>query len=156
MAKRKTTRKKKQEPVEDYQRSSFWPLAGAILMFLLAVFVLLGGFGTGGPLPTTLFDGAYWALGWAAYLVPVALVYFGMAKFMTHDRRIPLPALVSMLAFIIMMSSWFQVGFGSYNELANDWDTDQGGQVGMLFGTLALGALDKLPAAIMFLSLIHI
>ena len=56
MAKRKT-RKKAPEPVE---RSPFWPLTGAILLFVLALFLVLGGFGTGGPLPKGMFDGAYW------------------------------------------------------------------------------------------------
>jgi S-DNA-T family DNA segregation ATPase FtsK/SpoIIIE len=146
---RKRSRAQEQEPV-DYQRSTFWSIAGAILMFLLAVFVLLGGFGTGGELPKALFGGSYWALGWAAYLVPVALTYFGIAKLLTVDKRVPLPALMSMSAFIIMTASWFQTGFGKYNQSLAQWDTLPGGQVGGLFGGLALNALDKLPASIMF------
>ena len=68
--KKKQTRKKKVQEPEYRERSAFWPLAGAILMFLLAVFVLLGGFGTGGPLPKNLYHGAYWTLGWASSYPP--------------------------------------------------------------------------------------
>src|SRR6185369_2284880 len=98
MAKRKKqTRKKK---VAEVERSPFWPLAGAIIMMLLAVFMLLGGFNTGGPLPKAMFQGAYWALGWAAYATPLALAYFGVVKFMSEDRQIPLNKLVGMLGFL--------------------------------------------------------
>lgn len=146
--KKKQTRKSKQE--EYVERSPFWPIAGGVIMCLLAAFVLLGGFGTGGPLPKNLFEGAYWALGWAAYLVPVALVYFASAKFMTADKRIPFPALVSMLAFIIMTSAWFHTAFAKHLPTAGEYIGGHGGHVGQLFGGLALNALDKVPASIMF------
>ena len=151
MAKKKKQSRSRKKPAEaEYsERSAFWPLAGAILMFLLAVFVLLGGFGTGGPLPKNLFNGAYWALGWGAFLVPVALVFFGLLKFNSDDRQIPLAKLVSMLAFMTMSASWLHVAF---SEKLSDgvFAGGHGGEVGKLFGNLALNALDKTPAAIMF------
>lgn len=148
--KKKQTRKRKSEPVAA-ERSAFWPLAGAILMFLLAVFVLLGGFGTGGPLPKNLFNGAYWALGWGAFLVPIALIFFGLLKFNSEDRQIPFPKLVAMLAFMTMSASWLHVAFVEKTDsLTTKFIGGHGGEVGGLFGNIALGALDKMPAAIMF------
>lgn len=148
MAKKKKQTRKKAAPIVE-ERSAFWPLAGAILMFLLAIFVLLGGFGTGGPLPQNLFTGAYWALGWGAFLVPIALVFFGLLKFSSEDRRIPLSKLVAMLAFITMSASWLQVAFVEKLR-SGTFRGGHGGEVGELFGGIALGALDKVPAAIMF------
>lgn len=145
--KKKQNRKKKQEQVYQ-ERSTFWPLAGAILMFLLAAFVLLGGFNAGGPLPKGLFGGAYWALGWGAYLVPIALVFFGLLKFNSADRQIPFPRLVAMLAFITMSASWLFVAFTENTGLG--YTGGHGGAVGELFGGIALGALDKIPGSIMF------
>ncbi len=143
--KKKQTRSKKKAPVQEYSEpSAFWPLAGAILMFLLAIFVLLGGFNTGGPLPQNLFGGAYWALGSAGYLVVVALVFFGYLKFTNEDKQIPLGKLVSMLAFITVSAAWLHVAF------SETYIGSHGGEVGELFGGLAMGALDKTPAAIMF------
>ncbi len=148
--KKKQSRSRKKAPQSEYsERSSFWPLAGAILMFLLAVFVLLGGFGTGGPLPKNLFHGAYWALGWGGFLVPVALVFFGLLKFNSEDRQIPLAKLVSMLAFVTMSASWLHVAFAD-KLTESTFSGGHGGQIGSLFGNLALNALDKTPAAIMF------
>jgi len=147
--KRKQTRKKKAETLAG-ERSAFWPLAGAILMFVLALFLLLGGFGTGGPLPKSMFNGTYWALGWAAYLTPLALVFFGVHKFLDDQYQVPLIKFASMLALVITSAAWFQVGFGSYNKLTHHWSGNGGGRIGQLIGGISLSALDKMPAAILF------
>lgn len=147
--KKKQTRKKRAQEIEYREKSAFWPLAGAILMFLAAIFVLLGGFGTGGPLPKNLFDAAYWALGWGGFLVPLTLVFFGVIKFTNEDRQIPLAKFVSILAFVAMSASWLEVSFST--KLSDgEFGSGHGGRVGQFFGTLALNALDKIPAAIMF------
>ena len=145
--KKKQTRKR--TPKQEYQEpSAFWPLAGAILMFLLAVFVLLGMFGTGGPLPQNLYEGVYWAIGWGGIWVPIALVFFGILKFTSEDRQIPLAKFTSMLALITMAAAWLHVGFTS-KLTDGSFTGGHGGEVGRLFGNLALNALDKMPAPIM-------
>lgn len=148
MAKRKKQTRRKKQAVDE--RSAFWPLAGAIVLILLAVFMLIGGFGTGGPLPIGLFNGAYWTLGWAAYLTPIALVYFGVLKFTNEDRQIPLSNFVSMLTGLSLSASWLHVAFSNKNELG-DSVGGHGGEVGKLIGNVVLGAIDGLPAALMFL-----
>lgn len=147
--KRKQTKRKKVETAAA-ERSAFWPLSGAILMFVLALFLLLGGFGTGGPLPQNLFDGTYWALGWAAYLTPLALIFFGVHKFMNEDYQIPLNKFASMLTLLVTTASWLQVGFGTYNEATGSWTGNGGGNIGRLIGGLTLNALDRAPASILF------
>jgi DNA segregation ATPase FtsK/SpoIIIE, S-DNA-T family len=145
--KKKQTRKKKEEQVE---RSPFWPLTGAVLMIILALFILLGGFETGGPLPTGLFDGAFWALGMTAYLTPVALIYYGVHKFMSEDYQIPLGKFMSMLALLVFTAAWLHVGFVSVDEVTQTQAAGYGGRVGGLIGGAALTALDATPAAILF------
>ncbi len=146
--KKKQTRSRKKVEVANNERSAFWPLSGAILMMVLAVFLLLGGFGTGGTLPKSLFEGAYWALGWAAYFTPIALIFFGIHKFISEDRNIPLDKFFGMLGFLFMTSNWFHVAFVSKD--GDVFTGGHGGQVGKLFGNLVLGALDKVPAALLF------
>ncbi|MBA3758173.1 DNA translocase FtsK 4TM domain-containing protein [Candidatus Saccharibacteria bacterium] len=148
MAKKKKQTRKRKEP-EYKERSSFWPLSGAILLFVAAFFLLLGGFGTGGPLPLNMFKGMYVALGWAAYLTPVAFLFFGIWKFSSEDRQIPFGKLVSMLAFVVASASWAHVGFVTEN-LSGEFIGGHGGAVGRVIGGVALGALDKMPAAILF------
>jgi DNA segregation ATPase FtsK/SpoIIIE, S-DNA-T family len=148
--KKKQTRKKKSAPEPAVERSTFWPLAGAILMFVFALFLLLGGFGTGGPLPLGLFDGAYWAFGWIAYLTPVALVYFGIHKFTSETRQIPLNKFMSMVALLAMSSAFLHVVFAERNGAGQEYIGGNGGAAGSLFGGLGLSILDKIPAAILF------
>jgi S-DNA-T family DNA segregation ATPase FtsK/SpoIIIE len=141
MAKKKKQTKKAKAAAEVAPKSPFWPLAGAILLILAALFLLLGGFGTGGPLPVKSFGGMYWLFGWGAYLTPAALLFFGIWKFTSEDRQIPLAKFLGMLGFVTFIASWLAVAFGN------------GGAVGKGLGDLILNALDKMPASILFLVL---
>lgn len=152
MAKKKKPTKRKSAkvmPIVDEQ-SAFWPMAGAVLLILVAVFVLLGMFGAGGPLPKSLYGGVYWAFGWAGFLVPVTLVTFGYHKFTSEDKQIPFGKFVSIVALLFSMASWFNVVFAS-KVADGTFVAGRGGRVGELFGGLTLNALDKIPASIMFL-----
>lgn len=150
--KKKQTRSRKAQP-EITEESVFWPLAGAVLLFVVALFLLFGGFGTGGPLPKGMFNGAYWTFGWAAYLTPVALVYWGVYKFINEHKKIPLSNLVSMLAVLAFSSGWLFTAFASKQPLGN-FTGGHGGAVGSVVGKMALSALDAFPASIMFLVLL--
>lgn len=153
MAKKKTKKGTKKKKVEEAEtKSPFWPLAGAVLMIVGALFLLLGGFDTGGDLPESLFDGVYWALGLAAYLAPAALLFFGIWKFGSEDKQIPLQKFIGMTAFLVFSASWLHVGFVSKGG-TGDFTGGYGGAVGEALGGLTLGALDTLPASILFLVL---
>jgi S-DNA-T family DNA segregation ATPase FtsK/SpoIIIE len=147
MAKKKKRTSKKNQPVKE--PSAFWPLAAAIVMLLLAAFLLLGGFGTGGPLPKTMFHGVFWTFGWAAYVTAFVLAFWGILKFVSEDRKIPLNKSVSGLAFVIFLACWFHVGFVT-KDSAEQYVGGHGGQVGLVLGGATLNILDKVPAAIMF------
>ncbi len=147
MAKRKKqTRKKKAEVKE---QSSFWPYAGAVVLLVAALFLLLGGFGTGGPLPKNLFHGAYWALGLAAYLLPMALIFWGVHKFTAEDKQIPLPKLVSMLGVLVFSAAWLHVAFAT-KDVNGAISGSHGGNVGSTLGDAVLNVLDKVPASLTF------
>lgn len=144
--KKKRTRKKAVEPTE---KSPFWAMAGGIIMILLAIFVLLGGFGAGGPLPEGLFSGAFWVLGWGAYMVPVALIFFGAYKFTSEDHEIPLGKMVSMIAFLILFAAWLDLAFTSGSREVG-YVNGAGGHTGQLISGVTLNAINKVPASIMF------
>jgi S-DNA-T family DNA segregation ATPase FtsK/SpoIIIE len=148
MAKKKKQTKKKVEAV--VERSPFWAYTGAIALILLSFFLLLGGFGVGGPLPVNLFKGTYWTFGWAAYLTPIAFMYWGIYKFKAEDRRIPLGNLVAMTAVLLFSSSWAYTAFVTRDASHTAWSGGHGGEVGNGFGGLVLSALDKFPASLLF------
>lgn len=147
--KKKPTRNKKSSKVT-LERSPFWGQAGAVLLMLLAVFLLLGGFGSGGPLPVNLFKGAFWLFGWVAYITPVILFYWGIHKFNADDRQIPLSKFAGMWAVLLFASAWAYTALASRND-NGDWSGGYGGAVGEAIGNLALAALDKFPASLLFL-----
>lgn len=149
MAKKKKHSKKKSQP-EVSEQSAFWPMAGAVLMLILAMFLLLGAFGTGGKLPQELYKGAYWTFGWAAILTPVALIFFGIHKFISEDRQIPLGKFLSMSGLLAVTSAWLHVGFADKNISTDKFTGGHGGKLGEGIGNLALSALDKMPASVMF------
>jgi S-DNA-T family DNA segregation ATPase FtsK/SpoIIIE len=149
MAKKKKPVKRKSSKAVAAEPSPFWALSGAILLMVAAFLLLLGGFGTGGPLPVNFFHGAYWSLGWVAYLTPVALVYWGVHKFKAEDRQIPLSNFMGMLAVLLFAGGWAHVAFASKNR-SGDWTGGHGGAVGMGLGNALLSALDKIPAGLLF------
>lgn len=148
--KKKNTRKRKAAAVEvRTERSPFWGHAGGVLLCLIGLFLLLGGFGSGGPLPVSLFHGFYAVLGWAAYLSPIALGYWGVTKFTSEDRRIPMSKLISIVCVLLFAAGWLYVSFATKN-VADEWAGGHGGAAGSLLGGMVLSALDKIPASIFF------
>ena len=145
-AKHKKNQRKKQtsEPTE---RSPFWAFAAATLLCLTALFLLVGGFGTGGPLPVDIFHAAYAIFGWAAYLVPLALVYWGVSKFVSEDHRLAVSKFMGMLCILL-----FTAGFlgSSFTSGAAGQPGGYGGSVGNLLSGMALTALDRSLVALLF------
>ncbi|HEY8999456.1 MAG TPA: DNA translocase FtsK 4TM domain-containing protein [Candidatus Saccharimonadales bacterium] len=147
--KKKQTRRKKVEPIEE--QSPFWPLSAAILLCVLALFVLLGGLGTGGPLPKSLFNGGYWAFGWAAYLLPVVLVYWGAMKFKTEDHHIARSKLAGIFAVVFFVAGFLFTA--SATDTNGQISGGHGGTFGKGLGIAVLKMLDKMPASLLFLVL---
>ncbi len=148
--KKSKSKSKKAAAAAPIEHSNFWPLAGAICLYLLAFFMLLGGFGTGGPLPVNLFKGAYAVFGWGAYLAPFALAYWATYKFTTEDKRIPLGKFMSMIFFLLFVAGWLYVAFAN-RDAAQNWQGGHGGVAGQMVGGMVLSALDKIPASILFI-----
>jgi hypothetical protein len=148
-AKKQTrSRKVAEAPPVQTVRSPFRSHALAVLILLIAVFMMLGGFHTGGTLPISLFHAGYWTVGWAAYLIPCALAYWAMYKFRTENHRIPVSKVMSILAVLLFSAGWFYVTFAT--KTAALTSGGHGGSIGKAAGGAVLGALDKLPASLLF------
>jgi S-DNA-T family DNA segregation ATPase FtsK/SpoIIIE len=155
--KKKSTKKKssgaKKAPVKR-ELSPFWRLTGGVLLVLLALFALLGGFGAGGPLPVGLFKGFAWLFGIAAYLAPVVLAYWGVYKFITEDHKLPKPKLASVVLLLVFASSWLFAAFAHESFQAQaGYVSAQGGHVGAWLGGGTLHFLSPFPASLLFLVL---
>jgi DNA segregation ATPase FtsK/SpoIIIE, S-DNA-T family len=154
MAKKKKKQTRKRKVAEEtVERSVFWPMAWGVLLFVLALLLLFGGFGTGGSLPLGLFHSGYWLLGIAAYLLPVAFVYWGATTFTDEEHRISKGKWLGMIAVLAFSAAWLFTAFA--DKLPDgSFSGGHGGTIGQLLGSAVLSALDKLPASITFLVLL--
>jgi S-DNA-T family DNA segregation ATPase FtsK/SpoIIIE len=154
--KKKTTKKKKTNKPEIVKESSGFGLyALAVVLFLLAILLFIGGFGTGGSLPLAMFHGVYWVFGWAGYIVPIILIIGSVYIFMREDHLVPKDKLASLIIVLLSFSGLSYVLFANKNSLGS-WVGGHGGSVGSLLGSAILSALDKIPAVIVFLILVLI
>lgn len=145
--KRKQTRKKKAIARE---RSPMWPIAIAVVLILLGLFALIGGFGAGGPLPQGLFSAAYWAFGWAAYAVPFGLIALGVFKLKDEEKQLGSGKILSMITFWVLLACLMYV-LSAKEALLGGYADGNGGAVGQLIGGMTLSALSRIPAALLFL-----
>ncbi len=129
--------------------SPFWVYVGAIILILLALFILIGGFNSGGSLPVNLFKYSSDLLGWSAYVFSGVLIYIGVYKFLTEDRRIPLAKLVNIFVALLLITVWFEITFVSVGK-SNILNGGHGGIVGNFFAGFILSFLTKIPAVILF------
>ena len=150
--KKKRGGRKSRAAAEVAEPNTFWRQAGALLLFLLAIFLLMGSFGSGGPFPINTFNGIYWAFGAAAYLAPVAFIYFGVLKFAEEDHKVPLSKLISMVLLFAFLAAWLHVGFAD-KTAAGVTTGGFGGHAGAALGGASLKVLDTFPASIGFLVL---
>jgi len=156
MAKKKKSSKKKSAAAAPSERSPFWALAGALILVVLGLFLLLGLFGTGGNLPKDMYHGIYLAVGWAAILSPFAVGYWGVIKFRSEERRIPLNKVVSVVLTLVFAASWLHVAFVQKHVVAGSlssvttYSGGHGGAVGKTIGGVVLNALDTFPAGVLF------
>lgn len=145
---KKRAAKPEKSPEKLAEQAAFWQLVGAVALMIVALLLILGGFHTGGSLPVTMFKGTAWVFGWAAWVLPLALVCWGVYKFKTEDHRIPLPKFISLVLVMLFSASWFHVTFAS--DATGSWSGGHGGQVGRLIGGGVLSFLSQIPAAVIF------
>lgn len=154
--KRKSSPRKKQVEQVDREPNMFLRQVGAVTLILLALLILLGGFMTNEDLlQRKIFEVVYFVFGWVAYLVPVALVYWGVHKFKSENYDLEFSKLLSMTSLLIVLSALLQTLFASQNAL-DEWVGGKGGWLGTVFGGVMLTALDKIPATLLLIPLLFI
>jgi S-DNA-T family DNA segregation ATPase FtsK/SpoIIIE len=150
--KKKTTRKKKvqKETPELKTGSYFWRQVTAFIMIVLALFVLIGGFGLGGTFPVHLFKTSAWFVGYGAFLVPFVLIFLAIAKFKHEEYQIPFSKLVTSLIFLAMLAGMLHVVLDAGNAADYAKAGQYGGQVGYGLRNFSLMFLSQTTAFISF------
>lgn len=156
MARHKKSVKRKPKKVADEaakQQSYLWRQIHAFILIILALFLLLGGFGWGGVLPITLFDWAAKGFGLVGYLIAIVFVYWAFVKLKDEKHKLPARIIFSSIFFLFCLSGMLHV-FIERNEafMAASQGT-YGGFVGFLFSGLLMSFLSSMTAFVTFLIL---
>ena len=120
--------------------SGFWRAIAAVFLIIFGVVLLFGAF-INAPIPHNLWHGFWWALGGAAIIAPVALVYLGALKFINEEQRIPLPNMIGTLGLLTFLASWLHTAF---------MPSGHGGHVGETVGNVLANSLGKFLASLVF------
>lgn len=129
--------------------SPLWGYTLAVIFILTGIFMVLGGFGTGGNLPKGLFDAANWLLGWGAWVVPISLLYWGAYKFISEEQKLPGWRVLNMYLLMLFASAWFYTAFTT-KQATGSIGGGHGGTAGSAVGGAVLNVLDKIPASLLF------
>jgi S-DNA-T family DNA segregation ATPase FtsK/SpoIIIE len=138
-------KKAKDEPKKD---SSFGRGVAAVLLIITGI-VLAFGAVISAPVPSQMWDGAWWTLGIAAILAPFGLIYIGSLKFLTEDQRIPFAKIIGVISLFVFGAAWMHTSF-LHSDGAGVLVGGHGGHLGKVFGDAVAGALGKFLASLVF------
>jgi S-DNA-T family DNA segregation ATPase FtsK/SpoIIIE len=136
--------------------SPFWKQVYAFLLIVLAIFLLLGGFGTGGAFPEWFFERASWLFGMAAYFLPFTIMYLAIVKFRSEGHTIPFSKLVSALLTPSLLAGMLHIFVDREISASSASAGQYGGQVGHALSSLLLGFLDSTTSFVLLIVLVLI
>lgn len=152
-AKRGRKPKGKDTGSEPKKVSPFWKQVYAFLLIVLAVFLLLGGFGTGGAFPEWFFERASWLVGMSAYFLPFTIMYLAVVKFRSEGHTIPFGKLLSSLLTPALLSGILHIFVERGESASVAAEGLYGGQVGHFISSLLLGFLDSTTSFVLLIVL---
>lgn len=149
MAKKKAKRNSREPEVAHELPGGFWRQVMAVLMLALAVVLVATWFGSTGTILHNVHAGATWAIGVAAYLLPILLVYLAVKIFRAENNR--LSAAVWVASFLMLV--WVA---GLAGVLTLGAKEPAGGMLGAGLNNLVTGLMDSGIAVFIYIVLIFI
>ena len=156
MAKRKTTKRKasskkatKEVAPQHELPGGFWRQVVAVLMIAAAIVLVMTWFGSGGSALNMIHSGTTFVIGFAAYLIPVLLVYLAVMIFRSDNNRLP----IAMWIAALLMLVW-AAGVTGIPTIGSPEPT--GGAVGEWLNNLVTQILNPGVAVFIYIVLIFI
>ncbi len=138
--KRKNT---KETRIEHELPGGFWRQVMAVLMIAVAIFYVVTWFGHGGSALNKVHEWTTFAIGAAAYTIPVLLIYLAVKIFRSDTNRIPVVVWIASFLMVVWVSG-----------IAGIWDG--GGEVGKWLGSITGQILDKTVVVFIYIVLIFL
>ncbi len=151
MAKKKTKKGRKPAP-EPKEPSMFWRGALAVTLIVVAIVLIFGAF-TSAPLPKSIWNGDWSALGAAAVLTPIILMYFGVLKFGNEDHKVPRGKFFGAIGSVILAAALFDALFMTTDPSTGATSGGHGGALGSGLGNFLVSLMGK-PLAVIILLLL--
>lgn len=126
-------KKKKEENPKHVVSSGFWRQVGAVFLIIFVLITYLGLIGVGGIFPVTFANILLWLIGWAAWLLPLLLLWQAIQIFKAENNRISPVTWVATVLFTWFSSGIFQLFLTNPNELSATLEPI-GGEGGGLLG----------------------
>ena len=142
-AKRGTRRSSKEVRPEHELPGGFWRQIVAVLMIALALFFVITWFGHGGTVLNEVHKFSLNTIGFAAYFIPVLLVYLAVKIFRSEDNRVAVPVYIASFLMIFWIAG-----------VAAIWQN--GGMVGQWLNSLMTNVLDQAVVIFIYIILIFI
>lgn len=155
MAKRKRHSKK---PVHAQHTlpEGFWYQAGAIVMAVIALLLVIAMFGTGGPVLEWFLKAGQALLGWGVYLVPIVFIYLTIEVFRAERSRLPVVMIVATGLFLVFVAGLLQLFLDNPKDYNLAMSGQGGGLLGFLLASAFLALLDKKVAGLVLIVLAFI
>ena len=147
--KKKRSKKKQQKQAVHYVPDGFWRQAGAVLLIVVSVLLVLSWFNTGGPIVIWTQEALISAIGLATYVLPALLIYLAFEIFRNEYNRLSTAIKVASILELI----WFSAFFGL---IGISHQTSTGGFVGDMVNSGMLLLLNPTVAAFIYVVLIFI
>ena len=149
MAKRKKRKSSREAAPEHELPGGFWRQVGAVMLLALAVVLVMTWFGSGGTVLNEIHNGALFVIGYAAYFIPVLLVYLAVMIFRAEGNRLPVATWVASFLLMAWLSGIF--GIPTFNQ-----PNPTGGVVGEGLNSISTQILDKSVVVFVYAVLIFL
>ena len=146
--KRKKPGRPSRKVTKKAQHGPFWRGLGAVVLIVGGIVLGFGAF-INAPIPKDFWHAAWWALGAAAIIAPLALLYLGSLKFISEDQRIPLPKMAGTVGLLVFLAAWMHTTF-LHHDAAGVLVGGHGGTVGKAVGGALVGAMGKFLSSLVF------
>lgn len=149
MAKRKKRKSSREAAPEHELPGGFWRQAGAVVLLALAVVLVMTWFGSGGTVLNNIHNGALYLIGYAAYFIPILLVYLAISIFRAEGNRLPIVIWIASFLMVAWLSGIF--GIPTFSQ-----ENPTGGIVGDGLNSVMTQILDKTVVVFIYVVLIFI
>jgi S-DNA-T family DNA segregation ATPase FtsK/SpoIIIE len=151
MAKKRKTKKSSKNDSSFQLKDGLVAEIIAIVLVILAILLLIAGFGYGGVLPTTIFGWLKTVVGLSSYILPVILIYIAYIIFSSEDHKISPVTVSGLVLVLVSISGLFHIRFTDEQVARQAIDGAGGGYVGYLVDAALLSLLNKTAGVIVLI-----